>query len=63
MKYSELIRRLEQGGWVVFSQKGSHMKMKHPDFDNILIVPNHTSKEIGKGLALSILKQAGIKVS
>ena len=60
MKYSELIRRLEQGGWVVISQRGSHMKMKHPDYENILIVPNHTSKEIGKGLATAILKQVRI---
>jgi len=60
MKYSELIRILKQNGWVVYNQKGSHMKMKHHSFDNILIVPDHGSKEIGKGLATAILKQAKI---
>jgi len=36
------------------------MKMKHPNFENILTVPNHGSKEVGKGLATLILKQAQI---
>lgn len=45
-------------GWVTISQRGSHMKMKHPDFENILTVPNHGAKEIGKGLATTLLKQA-----
>lgn len=58
MKYSELIRLLKQNRWVTISQRGSHMKMKHPDFENILTVPNHGAKEIGKGLATTLLKQA-----
>lgn len=60
MKCSELLRILKQGGWFTVSQTGSHLKMKHPDKDNTLIVPNHGAKEAGKGLALRILKQAGL---
>lgn len=58
MKYSELIRLLKQNGWTTISQRGSHMKMKHPDFENTLTVPSHGAKEIGKGLATALLKQA-----
>jgi len=60
MKYSKLIQILQSDKWVVVSQSGSHMKMKHPVHKNVLIVPNHGTKEVGKGLAIKILKQAGI---
>jgi len=61
MKCSELLRILKGDGWYSKSQKGSHMKMIHPEKTNILIVPNHGSHEIGKGLEKKILKEAGIK--
>jgi predicted RNA binding protein YcfA (HicA-like mRNA interferase family) len=61
MKYSELIRILKQNGWFVVRQSGSHVMMQHPDKPIQLTVPNHGSKEIGKGLQQKILKQAGIK--
>ena len=60
MKHSELIRLLKNKGWESVSQRGSHIKLRHPDFENTLIVPNHGSKEVGKGLATLILKQAKI---
>ena len=60
MKYSELIRLLKQNGWVVVSQKGSHLKMRHPKHENNLIVPNHGAKEAGVGIAHAILKQGKV---
>lgn len=60
MKYSELLRLLKQNGWQAISQRGSHIKLKHPDYDHTLIVPSHGAKEIGKGLATAILKQANL---
>jgi mRNA interferase HicA len=56
MKYSVLIRLLERNGWVTVSQKGSHLKMKHPHHSAVLIVPNHGSQELGKGLEMKIKK-------
>ena len=41
--------------------KGSHVKMIHAEKQNILIVPDHGSAEVGKGLEKKILKDAGIK--
>jgi predicted RNA binding protein YcfA (HicA-like mRNA interferase family) len=61
MKYSELIRILKQNGWFVVRQSGSHLMMQHPEKAIQLTVPNHGSKEIGKGLQQKILKQAGLK--
>ncbi len=45
----------------MISQKGSHMKMRHGIKPNIIIFPNHGSKEMAKGTEHSILKKAGIK--
>jgi predicted RNA binding protein YcfA (HicA-like mRNA interferase family) len=47
-------------GWYPVSQKGSHVKMKHPEKAGTIIFPNHGSQEIGKGLEKKILKEAGL---
>lgn len=60
MKYSELIRLLKRDKWYSVSQQGSHIKMRHPEKDGMIIVPSHGAKEVGGGLATKILKQAGI---
>jgi predicted RNA binding protein YcfA (HicA-like mRNA interferase family) len=51
---SELIKKLGKIGWVVISQKGSHVKLKK-DNKQPLIIPNH--KPIKKGTLKSILEQ------
>lgn len=30
MKSSDFLRLLKKDGWIIVSQKGSHLKMKHP---------------------------------
>ncbi|MEN6618299.1 MAG: type II toxin-antitoxin system HicA family toxin [Rikenellaceae bacterium] len=60
MKYSELLRLLKQDKWYVVSQQGSHIKMRHPEKGRTLIVPDHGAKEVGKGLAAKLLRQAGL---
>lgn len=61
MKCAELYRLLTRDGWYSVSQKGSHIKMQHPNKPGTIIFPNHGSQEIGKGLESKILKDAGIK--
>ena len=61
MKSSELYRMLTKDGWYPVSQKGSHIKMRHPNKPGVIIFPNHGSNEMGKGLEKKLLKQAGIK--
>ena len=63
VKYNELFRLLKRDGWFEVRQKGSHMIMKHPTKPEQLIVPNHSSKEVKKGLLTAILKQANIKTN
>ena len=61
MKSNELLRLLFQDGWVSIRKRGSHHVMEHPMKKGVLIVPEHGSKEVGKGLANKILKAAGLK--
>jgi mRNA interferase HicA len=61
MKCSELLRLLLKDGWVVVSSKGSHLKMKHPRKQVIIIFPDHGSREMGKGMEKKIRKDAGLK--
>lgn len=63
MKYSELFRMLKRDGWLEVRQKGSHVIMQHPLKPGQLIVPNHSAKEVKKGLLTAILKQADIKTN
>jgi len=60
MKCSELLRILKNKGWYEVSQKGSHIKLKHDNYSEIIIFPNHGSSEMGKGLEMKIKKIAGI---
>jgi predicted RNA binding protein YcfA (HicA-like mRNA interferase family) len=61
MKAQEIIRILEQDGWKLVRQKGSHMQFKHPSKPGITTVPYHGSKDLAKYNVESILKQAGLK--
>ncbi len=57
----DLVRALEQIGYVVDRQKGSHVVLRHarPPFRR-LTVPDH--KEIAKGTLRAIVRQAGLTV-
>lgn len=63
MKYSELFKLLKKDGWFEVRQKGSHIIMKHPTKTEQLTVPNHSGKEVKKGLLNAILKQANVKTN
>jgi predicted RNA binding protein YcfA (HicA-like mRNA interferase family) len=60
MKFSELIRLLEQNGFRLVKEKGSIRYYAKDDCDNIVRVDYHGAKEIPKGTCRSILKAAGI---
>lgn len=60
MKCSELLRILRREGWLESSQRGSHVKLKHPHKSTILIVPNHGSNEIATGTLHRIVRDSGI---
>ena len=60
MTARELVRRLERAGWSEVRHKSSHRHFKHPDHRFIITVPFHRD-DLGKGLALAILRQAGLE--
>ena len=61
MKAKEIIRIIENDGWKLIRQKGSHMHFQHPKKPGTASVPFHGSKDIAKHVIANILKQAGLK--
>ncbi|MEO6832979.1 MAG: type II toxin-antitoxin system HicA family toxin [Chitinophagaceae bacterium] len=61
MKASEVIKLLKADGWYQERQKGSHKIFKHATKTGIVVVPDHSPKDIPPGTLNSILKQAGLK--
>lgn len=55
-----IMKLLEKTGFEKISQKGSHIKMKHPD-GRVTIVP-HPKKDLPLGTAQNILRLAQIKI-
>ena len=60
LKFSEVRRKLEAAGFVIVSQKGSHVKftLETPTDTRIAIVPKH--REVKAGTLKSVLRQAGL---
>jgi len=57
-KPNQIIKVLLLRGFICVSQKGSHIKFRHPS-GMVTIVPEH-KKELPPGTFLQILKQAGL---
>ena len=53
----ELVRALQRAGFQVVRQRGSHVRMKHPD-RQVVTVPVHPGRDIGQGLLRKILRDA-----
>lgn len=61
MKVSAFIRLLEQRGFVLVRQKGSHRQYRRKGTPTLLVtVAGKPSSEIDKGTLSSMLKQAGL---
>lgn len=58
----ELIRFLKAQGFVEDRQAGSHLTLWHTGRSLSITVPVHTGCDIGRGLAVRILKDAGFSV-
>lgn len=55
----KLAKVLEKKGFEIDRIRGSHHAYYHLDLDITVIIPFH-KKEVGKGLLIEIMKQAGI---
>ena len=58
----ELLRFLKAQGFVEDRQTGSHLTLRHEGRKVLVTVPVHTGCDVGRGLAVRILKDAGFSV-
>lgn len=56
----KLIKVLRKKGFLLNRIKGSHHILIHPKKQITISVPVHKGKTLGKGITLSIIKDAGI---
>jgi predicted RNA binding protein YcfA (HicA-like mRNA interferase family) len=63
MKYRDLIKRLEEDGWIWERTVGSHQQYRHPNKPGTVTVPagGKLAKDVPPGTLQSVLRQAGIK--
>jgi predicted RNA binding protein YcfA (HicA-like mRNA interferase family) len=57
----DAIRLLEEDGWYLVAQKGSHRQYKHPTKPGRVTVAGHMKDDLAPGTLNSILKQADLK--
>ncbi len=55
----DVVAMLQENGFTLKSQKGSHMKFEKDG--KTVVVPNHGSKGVEKGTYYNIMRQAGLK--
>jgi predicted RNA binding protein YcfA (HicA-like mRNA interferase family) len=58
----QLVRFLKSQGFVEDRQSGAHLTLRHPTRKITVTVPVHTGVDLGRGLAVRILKDAGCTV-
>jgi len=61
MRFTELIRLLEQQGFRLIKEKGSVRYYGKAGFDKLIRVDYHGSKEVPTGTCEAILKAAGVR--
>lgn len=59
MNVRELIRHLEQDGWVLVAQRGSHRQYRHPTKVGKVTVAGKPSTDVPVGTLGNIYRQAG----
>jgi predicted RNA binding protein YcfA (HicA-like mRNA interferase family) len=60
-KFRDIQRRIEEDGWVLHRQTGSHRHFKHPTKPGIVTLAGKPSGEPPEGTYKNILKQAGLE--
>lgn len=58
----DLIRFLKSHGFMEDRQSGSHLTLRHEGKKLSVTIPVHTGCDVGRGLAVRILKDAGFAV-
>lgn len=61
MKVREVMRLLDDDGWIIVATRGSHRQYKHQTKTGRVTVAGKPSTDVSPGTLNSILKQAGLK--
>jgi len=61
VKFSELVRLLEESGFKIVKEKGSIRYYGKAGWDKLIRVDYHGSKEVPTGTCYAIMKAAGMK--
>jgi predicted RNA binding protein YcfA (HicA-like mRNA interferase family) len=61
VKVRELVRLVEEDGWVLTGFTGSHRQYTHPTKSGKVTIPGHPSTDLHPKTAKSILQQAGLR--
>ena len=60
MKVRDAIKRVEQDGWVLVRQKGSHRQYHHPTKPGTVTIAGKPSLDLDPKTERSIIRQAGL---
>jgi len=63
VKFREIIRLLEDDGWRLVSQRGSHRYYEHPTKLGKVTVAGKRNADVPMGTAANIIRQAGFRRS
>jgi predicted RNA binding protein YcfA (HicA-like mRNA interferase family) len=61
MKVRDIIRMVENEGWKLVQQVGSHRQYKHPIKPGKVTIAGHPSLDLAPKTLRSIMDQAGLK--
>ncbi len=61
MKIRDIIKLLEEDGWTVVRQRGSHRQFKHTSKPGLVTVAGKPGDDLAPGPLNSVFKQAGLK--
>ena len=61
MKIRDIIKLLEEDGWTVVRQRGSHRQFKHASKPGLVTVAGKPGDDLAPGTLSSVFKQAGLK--
>jgi len=61
VKVRDIIELLEEDGWTVVRQRGSHRQFKHASKPGLVTVAGKPGDDLAPGTLNSVVKQAGLK--
>ena len=62
VKIRDVIKALEQAGWVLVATRGSHRQFKHPLRPGRVTVAGRPSDDLAPGTLKSIARQSGMSL-